>query len=112
MLTFVATIESESILAFRSTDAASARTYLDRALNDPTHELCFLIAYERVAEDGITTSLWDGEAPVGVRLATAGEHAEWTKRRDESWSDDGARDVGWDDAFHVFLVPVRDPSTK
>jgi hypothetical protein len=75
MQTYVATIGDKAVLAFRAEDDDQARALIKK--NSTRSEL-------RLLTDDDGKPLWDGQSPIGVREASADEHAEWESSRDEA----------------------------
>jgi hypothetical protein len=80
MNTYVAIIGGKAVLTFRAVDDDQALAMIDDQEGSMRSDLKVL-----VDTDG--KPLWDGESAIQVREATAAEHAEWKRSRDQAISD-------------------------
>jgi hypothetical protein len=80
MNTYVAIIGGKAVLTFRAVDDDQARAMIDDQEGSVRSDLKVL-----VGTDG--EPLWDGKSAIQVREATAAEHAEWKRSRDQASSD-------------------------
>ncbi len=80
MNTYVAVIDGKAVLAFRAVDDDQARAIIDDQEGSMRSDLKVL-----VGTDG--NPLWDGKSAIEVREATAAQHAEWKRSRDQAISD-------------------------
>ncbi len=80
MNTYVAIIGGKAVLTFRAVDDDQARAMIDDQKGSMRSDLRVL-----VGSDG--KPLWDGKSPIQVREATAAQHAEWKRSRDQAISD-------------------------
>jgi hypothetical protein len=107
MNTYVATISGKTVLTFRAVDDDQAHAMIDDQEGSMRSDLKVLV-------DADGKPLWDGESAIEVRDATADEHAEWERSRDQAIIDGeidlDARDDP--DNWNVYLMdtpknPVR-----
>jgi hypothetical protein len=80
MNTYVAIIGGKAILTFRAVDNDQAHAIID----DPERSIRSDL---KVLVDTEGNPLWDGKSAIQVREATAAEHAEWKRSRDQAISD-------------------------
>jgi hypothetical protein len=80
MNTYVATIGGKAVLTFRAMDEEQANVIVESPEGSLRSDLQVLIG-----TDG--KPLWDGTSAIDVREATAAEHAEWERSRDQAISD-------------------------
>jgi hypothetical protein len=80
MNTYVAIIGGKAVLTFRAVDDDQAHAMIDDQEGNVRSDLKVL-----VDTDG--KSLWDGKSAIHVRQATAAQHAEWKRSRDQAISD-------------------------
>jgi hypothetical protein len=80
MNTYVATIDGTAVFTFRAMDEEQAS-----AIVEPPEGSLRLDLQVLVGTDG--KPLWDGTSAIDVREATAAEHAEWERSRDQAISD-------------------------
>ena len=80
MNTYVAIIGGKAVLTFRAVDDDQADAMIDDQEGSVRSDLKVL-----VDTDG--KSLWDGKSAIDVREATAAQHAEWKRSRDQAISD-------------------------
>ena len=80
MNTYVAITGGKAVLTFRAVDDDQARAMIDDQKGSMRSDLKVL-----VDTDG--KPLWDGKSPIQVREATAAQHAEWKRSRDQAISD-------------------------
>jgi hypothetical protein len=78
--TYVAIIGGKAVLTFRAVDDDQARAMIDDQEGSMRSDLKVL-----VGTDG--KPLWDGKSAVQVREATAAQHAQWKRSRDQAISD-------------------------
>jgi hypothetical protein len=107
MNTYVATIGGKAVLTFRAVDDDQAYAMIDDQEGSMGSDLKVLV-------DADGKPLWDGKSAIEVRDATADEHAEWKRSRDQAITDGeidlDARDDP--DNWNVYLMgtsknPVR-----
>jgi hypothetical protein len=101
MKTYVAIIDGNAVLAFRSEDDDQARAIVDDPEGSMRSDLQSL-----VGADG--KPLWDGQSAIQAREATPAQHTEWQQSRDQAISDgeidlDGGNDP---DEWNVYLVGI------
>jgi hypothetical protein len=103
MRTYVVHIANQSVLAFRAEDDEQARAMIaESGMRSDLHAL--------VGPGG--KPLWDGNAAIEAREATAAQHAEWEQSRDQAISE-GEIDldaVDDPDEWNVYLINT--PSGK
>ena len=92
MQTYVAEIDGRAIFAFRADDVACAQAWLD------IHAV-MRHALETVQSDG--RRIWNGQAQIIARQATAAEATIWSKLSDEVAEGDEI-----EDAITVWLIPT------
>jgi hypothetical protein len=80
MNTYVVIVGGKAVLTFRAVDDDQARAMIDDQEGSMQSDLKVL-----VDTDG--KPLWDGKSAIQVREATAAEHAEWKRSRDQAISD-------------------------
>ncbi len=80
MNTYVAIIGGNAVLTFRAVDDDQAHAMIDDQEGSVRSDLKLL-----VGTDG--KPLWDGKSVIQVREATAAQHAEWKRSRDQAISD-------------------------
>ena len=80
MNSYVAIIVGKAVLTFRAVDDDQARAMIDDQEGSMRSDLKVL-----VDTDG--KPLWDGKSAIQVREATAAEHAEWKRSRDQAIRD-------------------------
>ena len=80
MNTYVAIIGGKAVLTFRAVDDDQAHAMIDDQEGSVRSDLKVL-----VDTDG--TPLWDGKSAIQVREATAEQHAQWKRSRDQAISD-------------------------
>jgi hypothetical protein len=99
MNTYVAIIGGKAVLTFRAVDDDQAHAIIDDQEGSMRSDLKVLV-------DSDGKPLWDGKSAIQVRDATAAEHAEWKKSRDQAISggeiDLDARDDP--DNWNVYLM--------
>jgi hypothetical protein len=103
MNTYVAIIGGKAVLTFRAVEDHQARAMIDDQEGSVRSDLEVL-----VDTDG--KPLWDGKSAIQVREATAAQHAEWKRSRDQAISDGEIDlDAGSDpDEWNVYLMgPYR-----
>jgi len=99
MNTYVAIIGGKAVLTFRAVDDDQARAMIDDQEGSMRSDLKVLV-------DADGKPLWDGKSSIQVREATASEHAEWKRSRDQAISDG---DIDLDarndpDEWNVYLM--------
>ena len=94
MQTYVAEIDGRAIFAFRADDVACAQAWLD------IHAV-MRHALETVQSGG--RCIWNGEAQITARQATAAEATIWSKLSDEVAEGD---EIEEQDAITVWLIPT------
>ena len=77
MNTYVATIGGKVVLTFRAVDDDQAHAMIDDQEGAMRSDLKVLV-------DADGKPLWDGKSAIEVREATAAEHAEWKRSRDQA----------------------------
>ena len=77
MNTYVAIIGGQAVLAFRAVDDDQAHAMINDQEGSMRSDLKVL-----VGTDG--KPLWDGKSAIQVREATAAQHAEWKRSRDQA----------------------------
>jgi hypothetical protein len=77
MNTYVAIIDGKAVLTFRAVDDDQARAMIDDQEGSVRSDLKVLVDM-----DG--KPLWDGKSAIQVREATAAQHAEWKRSRDQA----------------------------
>ena len=77
MNTYVATIGGKAVLTFRAVDDDQAHAMIDDQEGSMRSDLKVLV-------DADGKPLWDGKSAIEVREATAPEHAEWKRSRDQA----------------------------
>jgi hypothetical protein len=92
MQTYVAEIDGRAIFAFRADDVVCAQAWLD------IHAV-MRHALETVQSGG--RCIWNGEAQITARQATAAEATIWSKLSDEVAEGDEI-----EDAITVWLIPT------
>jgi hypothetical protein len=101
MNTYVATIGGKAVLTFRAVDDDQAHAMIDDQEGSVRSDLKVLV-------DADGKPLWDGKSAIEVRDATADEHAEWKRSRDQAITDGeidlDARDDP--DNWNVYLMGV------
>jgi hypothetical protein len=99
MNTYVAMIGGKAVLTFRAVDDDQAHAMIDDQEGSVRSDLKVL-----VDTDG--KPLWDGESTIQVRGATAAQHAEWKRSRDQAISDGEINlDAGNNpDEWNVYLM--------
>ena len=80
MNTYVAIISGKAVLTFRAVDDDQAHAMIDDQEGSMRSDLKVLV-------DADGKPLWDGKSAIQVREATAAEHAEWKRSRDQAISD-------------------------
>ena len=80
MNTYVAIIGGKTVLTFRAVDDDQAHAMIDDQEGSMRSDLKVLV-------DADGKPLWDGKSAIRVREATAAEHAEWKRSRDQAISD-------------------------
>ena len=80
MNTYVAIIGGKAVLTFRALDDDQAHVMIDDQEGSIRSDLKVLV-------DADGKPLWDGKSAVQVREATAAEHVEWKRSRDQAISD-------------------------
>ena len=80
MNTYVAIIGGKAVLTFRAVDDDQAHAMIDDQEGSMRSDLKVLV-------DADGKPLWDGKSAIQVREATAAEHAEWKRSRDQAISD-------------------------
>ena len=96
MKTYVAEIDGRAIFAFRAVSDAAAQAWLDiHAVMRHT--------LERVMSGG--RRIWDGQAHIIAREASAAEATIWSKLSDEAVA--GAA-IEYPDNITVWLIPTSD----
>jgi hypothetical protein len=80
MNTYVAIIGGKAVLTFRAVDDDQAHAMIDDQEGSVRSDLKVL-----VDTDG--KPLWDGKSAIQVREATAEQHAQWKRSRDQAISD-------------------------
>jgi hypothetical protein len=99
MNTYVATIGGKAVLTFRAVDDDQAHAMIDDQESSMRSDLKVLV-------DADGKPLWDGKSAIEVRQATAPEHAEWKRSRDQAIIDGeidlDARDDP--DSWEVYLM--------
>ena len=78
MNTYVAIIGGKAVLTFRAVDDDQAHAMIDDQEGSVRSDLKVL---------GRTEPLWDGKSAIQVREATAEQHAQWKRSRDQAISD-------------------------
>jgi len=94
MQTYVAEIDGRAIFAFRADDVVCAQAWLD------IHAV-MRHALETVQSGG--RCIWNGEAQITARQATAAEATIWSKLSDEVAEGD---EIEEQDAITVWLIPT------
>ena len=99
MNTYVAIVGGKAVLTFRAVDDDQARAMIDDQEGSVRSDLKVLVDM-----DG--KPLWDGKSAIQVREATAAQHAEWKRSRDQAISDGEIDlDAGNDpDEWNVYLL--------
>jgi hypothetical protein len=99
MNTYVAIIGGKAVLTFRAVDDDQAHAMIDDQEGSVRSDLKVL-----VDSDGKT--LWDGKSAIQVREATAAQHAEWKRSRDQAIIDGEIDlDAGNNpDEWNVYLI--------
>ena len=99
MQTYVAVVGGKALLAFRAEDDEQARAVIDG--NSMRSDL-------RSLTDVADEPLWDGKSAIGLREATAAEHAEWERSRDQAIEDrEIDLDAGHDpDDWEIYLFEI------
>jgi hypothetical protein len=99
MQTYVAVVGEKALLAFRAEDDEQARGIIDG--NSMRSDL-------RALTDVNDKPLWDGKSRIGLREATAAEHAEWESSRDQAIEDGEIDlDAGQDpDDWKIYLIEM------
>ena len=77
MNTYVAIIGGKAVLTFRAVDDDQAHAMIDDQEGSVRSDLKVLVDM-----DG--KPLWDGKSAIQVREATAAQHAEWKRSRDQA----------------------------
>jgi hypothetical protein len=99
MNTYVAIIGGKAVLTFRAVDDDQAHAMIDDQEASMRSDLKVLV-------DADGKPLWDGKSTIQVQEATAAQHAEWKKFRDQAISDGeidlDARDDP--DEWNVYLM--------
>jgi hypothetical protein len=99
MNTYVAIIGGKAVLTFRAVDDDQAHAMVDDQEASMRSDLKVLV-------DANGKPLWDGKSTLQVQEATAAQHAEWKKSRDQAISDGeidlDARDDP--DEWNVYLM--------
>jgi len=96
MDTYVAEIDGRAIFAFRAVDDARAQAWLDvHAIM--RHRL------EQLESSG--QRIWNGEAHIAARKASAAEATVWSRLRDEAVGVDA---IEHPDNITVWLIPTSD----
>ena len=101
MKTYVASVGLRAVLAFRAEDDEQAREMIDDHEGDVRSDLRVL-----AGPDG--QPLWDGKSPIQVQEATATQHADWERSRDQAISD-GEIDLDAGDSpdeWNVYLSDI------
>ena len=80
MNTYVAIIGGKAVLTFRAVDDDQAHAMIDDQEGSMRSDLKVLV-------DADGKPLWDGKSTIQVQEATAAQHAEWKKSRDQAISD-------------------------
>jgi hypothetical protein len=80
MNTYIAIIGGKAVLTFRAVDEDQAHAMIDDQEGSMRSDLKVLVDADR-------KPLWDGKSAIEVRDATAAEHAEWKRSRDQAISD-------------------------
>ncbi len=80
MNTYVAIIGGKAVLTFRAVDDDQARAMIDDQEGSMRSDLKVLV-------DANGKPLWDGKSAIRVQEATAAQHAEWKRSRDQAISD-------------------------
>ncbi len=80
MKTYVAIIGGKAVLTFRVLDDDQAHVMIDDQEGSIRSDLKVLV-------DADGKPLWDGKSAIQLREATAAEHAEWKRSRDQAISD-------------------------
>jgi hypothetical protein len=81
MNTYVAIIGGKAVLTFRAVDDDQARAMIDDQEGSMQSDLKVLV-------DADEKPLWDGKSAIHVRQATATQHAEWKRSRDQAIRDE------------------------
>jgi hypothetical protein len=99
MQTYVASLNGKPLLAFRAEDDEQAREVLEGG---------GMRSDLQTLTDMNGQPLWDGKSPIGLREATAAEHAEWEKSRDDAIEDGEIDlDAGHDpDDWEIYFIDV------
>jgi hypothetical protein len=101
MHTYVAEISGRAIFAFRSVDDSGAQAWLD------IHGV-MRRTLERLLSGG--TAVWDGQAEIIARKATAGESTTWQRLSDKVTDGEA---VEGPDSITVWLIPTpQEPQTS
>ena len=79
MNTYVAIIGGKAVLTFRAVDDDQAHAMIDDQEGSVRSDLKVLVTG--------TAPLWDGKSAIQVREATAEQHAQWKRSRDQAISD-------------------------
>jgi hypothetical protein len=80
MNTYVAIIGGKAVLTFRAVDGDQARAMIDDQEGSMQSDLKVLV-------DADEKPLWDGKSAIHVREATAAQHTEWKRSRDQAIRD-------------------------
>ena len=70
------TIGGKAVLTFRAVDDDQAHAMIDDQEGSVRSDLKVLV-------DAVGKPLWDGKSAIQVREATAAQHAEWKRSRDQ-----------------------------
>ena len=101
MNTYVAMIGGKAVLTFRAVDDDQAHAMIDDQEGSVRSDLKVLVDM-----DG--KPLWDGKSAIQVREATAEQHAQWKRSRDQAIRDGEIDlDAGNNpDEWNVYLMGV------